>query len=65
MNGEDSPTNLCWRVKEWEWSPAVPAAGGYVVPVERGDYAMGFTFAKNDRGWQLDQMSHWERVPHP
>jgi hypothetical protein len=63
MTSEDSPTNLCWRVNEWEWSPAVPSAAGYVVPVERGDYAMGFTFTKNERGWQLDQMSHWERVP--
>ncbi|HLK92927.1 MAG TPA: hypothetical protein VKZ18_23745 [Polyangia bacterium] len=63
MNGEDSPTNLCWHVKEWEWSPAVPTPAGYVVPVERGDYAMGFTFTKSERGWQLDQMSHWERVP--
>lgn len=65
MNGEDSPTNICWRVNEWEWSPAVPAAAGYVVPIERGDYAMGLTFTKNDQGWQLDQMSHWERVPKP
>jgi hypothetical protein len=66
MTGEDSPTNLCWRVNEWEWSPAIPtAASGYVVPVERGDYAMGFTFTRNDQGWQLDQMSHWERVPKP
>ena len=65
MNKEDSPTNLCWRVNEWEWSPAVPTAAGYVVPVERGDYAMGFTFMKNDLGWQLDQMSHWERTPKP
>jgi hypothetical protein len=65
MNDEDSPTNLCWRVKEWEWSPAVPTAAGYVVPVERGDYAMGFTFTKNARGWQLDQMSQWARVPRP
>jgi hypothetical protein len=63
MTGEDSPTNLCWRVKEWEWSPAVPTAAGYVVPIERGDYAMGLTFTKNAQGWQLDQMSHWERVP--
>jgi hypothetical protein len=65
MTTEDSPTNLCWRVKEWEWSPAVPTTAGYVVPVERGDYAMGFTFTKNDQRWQLDQMSHWERVPKP
>jgi hypothetical protein len=65
MTSEDSPTNLCWRVNEWEWSPAVPTAAGYVVPVERGDYAMGFTFKKNESGWQLDQMSHWERVPKP
>lgn len=65
MNGEDSPANLCWRVKEWEWSPAVPTAAGYVVPVERGDYAMGFSFTKGDQGWQLDQMSQWARIPKP
>jgi hypothetical protein len=65
MNGDDSPTNLCWRVNEWEWSPAGPTAAGYVAPVERGDYAMGFTFTKNDPGWQLDRISHWERVPKP
>jgi hypothetical protein len=65
MNGDDSPANLCWRVKEWEWSPAVPTAAGHVVPIERGDYAMGLTFTKNDQGWQLDQMSQWARVPKP
>ena len=65
MNGEDSAANLCWRVNDWELSPAVTTTGGYVVPVERGDYAMGFTFSKNDRGWQLDQMSHWARVAKP
>jgi hypothetical protein len=65
MNGEDSPTNLCWRVNEWEWSPAAPTAAGYVVPVERGAYAMSFTFTKNDQSWKLDQMSHWEQVSKP
>jgi hypothetical protein len=65
MNGEDSAANLCWRVNEWQLSPAVATSAGYVVLVERGDFATGFTFTKNERGWQLDQMSQWARVPRP
>lgn len=63
VNGEDSSTNPCWRADQWKLSPAVASSSGYVVPVERDDVAMGFTFTKNDRDWQLDQMSKWARVP--
>ena len=57
--------NACWHADEWKLSPALADSGGYVVPVERGGFVSGFRFTKNERGWQLDQMSKWVPFPAP
>jgi hypothetical protein len=62
---DDSSMNPCWHSDAWKLNPAVATAGGYVATVERGDVTSGFTFTKNDRGWQLDQISKWVPVPKP
>lgn len=61
-----SPDNPCSDVEQWEVGESAGSAGGFVVPIQRGDgFAFALTFTGKARRWKLDRISKAVRPPRP